>query len=75
MARRSGNGSPTGPGRLERLLFSFMGPPQLGTDKAPEGYVRDLAADLCHKCALPWDGHRRVHTGSMTHLRCPVAQD
>jgi hypothetical protein len=73
MTRPRGGDRAAGPGRLERLLFSFMGPPQLGTDEAPEGYVRDPAADLCHKCALPWDGHDRVHTGRMTHLRCPPA--
>ena len=63
-----------GRGRFERCLFSFMGPPQLGDDRAPEGYVRDPAADLCHRCAQPWADHDRVHTGSITHLRCPVRQ-
>ena len=31
----------TGRGFLERFMFTFMGPPQLGEDKAPEGYVPD----------------------------------
>jgi hypothetical protein len=71
---KRGEGS-AGPGRLERILFSFMGPPELGDHKAPEGYVRDPSADLCHRCAQPWDGHERVHTASTTHLRCPASQD
>ena len=73
MARRS-SAAPGGPGRFERFLFAFMGPPELGDDREPEGYVRDPAADLCHRCAQPWDGHERVSSGSATHLRCPSAQ-
>jgi hypothetical protein len=56
---------------FERVMFSFMGPPELGEDKAPEGFRPDPAQDLCHKCAQPWDRHERVHTGTMTYLRCP----
>lgn len=67
--RISGRG---GPGLFERIVFSFMGPPQLGEHKAPEGYVPDPAASLCHKCSEPWDAHERVHTGSMTYRRCPA---
>lgn len=55
-------------------MFSVMGPPQLGENKAPDGYVIDAAANLCHKCGQQWDEHERVHTGSMTCRRCPVAQ-
>lgn len=69
--KRSGRGGrPRGPGLLERILFSFMGPPQLGEHKAAEGYLPDPAADLCPRCARPWAGHQRIHTGSGTHLRC-----
>lgn len=64
-----------GRGPLERVLFSFMGPPQLGEHRAPEGYVPDAAADLCPKCGQPWDAHERVHTGSMTYRRCPPPAD
>ncbi len=63
-----------GPGVLERSMFSVMGPPQLGDNKAPEGFVPDPAAELCHKCGQPWGDHERVHTGSMTYRRCPASQ-
>ena len=70
LMRRDKNGR----GLLERSMFTFMGPPQLGEDKAPEGYVPDETANLCHKCAQPWEEHERVHTGSMTYRRCPATQ-
>jgi hypothetical protein len=52
-------------------MFSFMGPPQLGSNAAPEGYAPDPAAALCHRCSRPWDDHERVHTGTMTYRPCP----
>src|SRR4051794_34411594 len=55
-----------GQGRFESVLFSFMGPPQLGENRPPAGYVPDEAANLCHKCGRQWDVHERVHTGTMT---------
>ncbi len=55
----------------ERLMFSFMGPPQLGEHTVREGYVPDPRADLCHQCDQPWDVHERVRTSSMTYTRCP----
>jgi len=57
--------------KFEKLMFSFMGPPQIGDYKAPEGYVPDEAATLCHKCGQPWDAHERVHTGTFAYRRCP----
>ena len=74
MTRRRTRRDAAGRGLLERVMFTFMGPPQLGEDKPREGYVADEAANLCHKCARPWDEHERVHTGSMTYRRCPTAQ-
>jgi len=62
----------SGRGLFERLMFSFMGPPQLGEHKAREGYVADEAGNLCHRCGRPWDAHERVHTGTMTYRRCPA---
>ena len=56
----------------ERLMFSFMGPPQLGENRAPEGYEPDPRADLCTRCGRPWDEHRRVHASNMTYTVCPV---
>lgn len=63
-----------GLGALERSMFSVMGPPQLGENKAREGYVPDPADELCRKCGQSWDAHERVHTGSMTYRRCPTSQ-
>ena len=59
---------------FERLMFSFMGPPQLGDNKAPEGYSPDPRAQLCTRCGRPWDEHERVRTSSMTYMVCPVHQ-
>ncbi len=72
--RRERRGGSGGRGLFERILFSVMGPPQLGEHKAPEGYVPDPAASLCHRCGQPWDAHERVHTGSVTYRRCPEPQ-
>lgn len=58
--------------KFEKAMFSFMGPAQIGNNEAPEGYVPDEAANLCHKCGQPWDAHERVHTGTMTYRRCPA---
>jgi hypothetical protein len=57
----------------ERIMFGFMGPAQIGDYKAPDGYVPDAAATLCHKCGQPWEAHERVHTGTMTYRKCPAA--
>ena len=58
--------------RFEKAMFSFMGPAQIGENRAPEGYVPDDAANMCHKCGQPWAAHERVHTGTMTYRRCPA---
>ena len=66
---------PSGPGTragfLERFLFSFMGPPQVGDVNAPSTAVPDPAAALCHRCAQPWDEHEIVRTPSRTYANCP----
>ena len=64
--------TPVGRTRFERLLFSFMGPPQLGAHTAREGYTPDPSADLCHKCGQPWADHERVRTSNMTCTKCPT---
>lgn len=69
--RRRRDAEPGRLGPLERIMFSFMGPPEVGENKAREGYVPDPEADLCRKCGRPWADHERVHTGSMTYRRCP----
>ena len=60
-------------GLFERILFSVMGPPQVGDVHAPSTLVPDPSADLCHRCGQPWEAHERVHTGSVTYRRCPAA--
>jgi hypothetical protein len=70
---------PSGTGRrgrnaFERIMFSFMGPPQLGDVNAPITVQPDPAAALCHKCRRPWDEHEIVRTTSMTYATCPTAQ-
>jgi hypothetical protein len=58
-------------GRFERFLMSIMGPPQVGENRAPEGYEPDAAAQLCDKCGASWDDHRRRHKDNITYLECP----
>lgn len=60
-----------GRGLVERVLFSFMGPPQLGDVNAPPSVATDPAADLCHRCDQPWSAHERVRTASRGYLECP----
>ena len=68
-----------GPGKrrglFERVMFSFMGPPQLGDVHAPVTVPPDPAAALCHKCGQPWDEHEVVRTTSMTYATCPARTD
>jgi hypothetical protein len=59
--------------RIENFLWSIMGPADVGADRAPDGYVADAAAELCNKCAVPWDRHPRLHKENITYLQCPSA--
>lgn len=61
-------------GAFERVMFSFMGPPQVGDVNAPRSVDPDPQAALCHKCHQPWDEHEIVRTGTMTYARCPGRQ-
>jgi hypothetical protein len=61
----------TGRGRIERFLFSFMGPPELGDPHAPQTVARDEEADRCPRCGQPWAVHERVTTGTFSYRRCP----
>jgi hypothetical protein len=70
--RKRASDGDAGQRSFEKIMFSFMGPPQLGENKAPAGYVADDTANLCHKCGLRWEAHERVHTGTMTYRRCPA---
>lgn len=72
MRRRGDATGPRERGRFERILFAFMGPPQLGDPSAAPTVARDPAQDLCHRCSAPWDGHEIVRTASRTYARCPT---
>ncbi len=58
-------------GLFERIMFSFMGPPQVGDVHAP---ARDLPArpvDMCPTCGQPRDDHEVVRTPRLTYTVCP----
>ncbi len=59
-----------GRGRIERLLFSFMGPPQLGDMSAPVRQV-EHPVTRCATCSQPHDEHEIVRTPRLTYSRCP----
>jgi hypothetical protein len=69
--RKGSRPARTTPGRFERVLFSFMGPPQLGDLTAPPTATADPAADLCPRCEAPWAAHTTVRTASRGYLTCP----
>ena len=60
-------------GRWERLLFSVMGPPQLGDPGAPAREVLPPAVAACPKCTQPYDLHEIVRDPRLTYTRCPQA--
>jgi hypothetical protein len=61
-------------GLWERIIFSFMGPPQLGDPNTP---IRPSTrpAELCPKCGKPYDEHEVVRTSGFTYTRCPSSQN
>lgn len=70
---KSGPRRPGRRGLFERLMFSFMGPPQVGDANAPSTYVADPADQLCRRCGRPWDEHPITRTASRTYATCPDA--
>lgn len=59
-------------GRWERIMFSVMGPPQVGDINAP---IRDLPprpVELCGTCGQPYEEHTIVRDPGLTYSRCPV---
>lgn len=62
-----------GIGRWERLLFSVMGPPQLGDASAPLREVAPPPVTACPKCGRPYDEHEIVRSPRLTWTRCPQA--
>jgi hypothetical protein len=74
MSRRgkpaAGNGAERR-GLFERIIFSFMGPPQLGDVNAPiRASTRPV--QLCPKCGKPYEDHQLVRTAGFTYTRCPT---
>ena len=69
MAKRGRAGS----GRWERLLFSVMGPPQLGDAGAPLREVAPPLATACPTCSRSYDEHEIVRSPRLTWTRCPEA--
>ncbi len=71
---KGARGDGSGRGLFERILFSFMGPPQVGDVHAPRSVQLDPEAALCRKCHSAWSEHEIVRTGSLTYARCPGEQ-
>lgn len=61
-----------GQGRFERLLFSVMGPPELGDVNAPVGVPAARPVDTCPRCGQPRDDHEVVRSPRLTYTRCPA---
>lgn len=71
MAKRASSGR----SRLERVLFSFMGPPQLGDLSAPAAEPPPGPVAVCPKCDQPYDRHEIVRAPRLTYTRCPDRTD
>lgn len=65
MGRRDGQS------RFERVLFSVMGPPQLGDLSAPPADLPERPVEICPRCERPRDDHEVVRTPRLTYTRCP----
>ncbi len=64
----------TGRSRFERVLFSFMGPPQLGDLHAPARNLPPRPVELCGRCSQPYDDHEIVRDPGLTYSRCPAPE-
>ena len=62
---------PKGRNALERFLFSFMGPPQLGDPGAPVTLPPAPPGGDCPTCRAPYDAHEIVRSPRLTYTRCP----
>ena len=69
--RRRPRTDPPVRGRFERVLFSFMGPPQLGDVNAPAADLPARPVELCGKCGQAYDEHEIVRDPRLTYTRCP----
>lgn len=62
-------------GRIERVLFSFMGPPQVGDLSEPARELPPRPVDTCATCGRPRDEHEVVRTPTLTYTTCPGRAD
>lgn len=63
-----------GRGRFERMMLSFMGPPELGDLNAPIADLPPRPVELCGRCRLPYDEHEIVRDPRLTYTRCPTGK-
>ena len=61
-----------GRGWFERVLFSFMGPPELGDLSAPPREAPAGPVARCTKCGQAYDDHEIVRDPGLTYTRCPA---
>lgn len=58
-------------GLLERILLTFMGPPQVGDANAPVA-LPARPARRCPRCGQPYEQHEVVRDARLTWSRCPT---
>ena len=63
-----------GRSRFERVLFSFMGPPQLGDLNAPVRQLPAAPVVPCPTCGQPYEEHEVVRDPRLTYTRCPPSR-
>ena len=66
-------GGPRSARLFERLMFSFMGPPQLGDLDAASPCRGTPPRTSAPGCGRRWDEHEIVRTDSRTYANCPPA--
>ncbi len=71
MGAGQGHRDGTPRGWFERVLFSFMGPPQVGDVHAPAAELPARPVALCPRCRRPYDEHEIVRDPGLTYARCP----
>ncbi len=59
--------------RFERVMFSFMGPPEVGDASAPQRELPERPVDICPTCRLPREEHEVVRSPTLTYTVCPGA--
>ena len=70
--RRRRSAVPGELGPVQRFLFSFMGPPELGDPDEPHRPAAPGPVALCPKCRQPYDEHEVVRDPRLTYTRCPA---